>query len=81
MDDTETVRFSHLHPDEFQLVRNGSYRRRVDPKKRISFKQLPKQEIIPDFVNPDTSVSVVTSQSSASIKKPFYKFNLPAALP
>ncbi len=80
MEDTETVRFSHLHPDEYLLARNGNYKRskRPDPKRKISFKEPPWQEILPDFVNPDTSVSVVaSSNSSISVKKPFYKFNLP----
>ncbi len=81
MEDTETVRLSNLHPDEYQLARNGKYMRRPDPSRKISFKKPPKQEIIPDFVNPDTSVSVATSMSSVSVKKPFYKFNLPNEIP
>ena len=81
MEDTETVRLSNLHPDEYQLVRNGNSKRRPDPTRKISFKQPPQQEIIPDFVNPDTSVSVATSMSSVSVKKRFYKFNLPNVTP
>ena len=78
MDDTETVRFSHLHPEEFHLFKEGKKQKRLlDPERRISFKKPPVKEIIPDFVNPDTSVSHVTSKSSASVKKTFFKFNLP----
>jgi hypothetical protein len=82
MDDTETVRFSHLHPEEFQIFRNGKIlRRKPEPSRKISFKKPPQPEIIPDFVNPDTSISHVTSKSSVSVKKAFYKFNLPEAIP
>lgn len=78
MDDTETVRFSRLHPEEFHFFKEGKdHKRLLDPSRRISFKKVPEKEIIPDFVNPDTSVSHVTSKSSASVKKNFFKFNLP----